>query len=85
MERKLKKLLALVTAFSLSMSLLGVTAFADEDNSPPPVDTDTSAAEHSHNPVACSTCNGTHKITETQDCPDCEGPAEVDMVECPKC
>ena len=39
MERKLKKLLALVTAFSLSMSLLGVTAFADEDNSPPPVDT----------------------------------------------
>ena len=36
MERKLKKLLALVTAFSLSMSLLGVTAFADEDNSPPP-------------------------------------------------
>lgn len=36
MERKLRKLLALVTAFSLSMSLLGVTAFADEDNSPPP-------------------------------------------------
>ena len=35
MERKLKKLLALVTAFSLSMSLLGVTAFADENNSPP--------------------------------------------------
>ena len=35
MERKLRKLLALVTAFSLSMSLLGVTAFA-EDNSPPP-------------------------------------------------
>ena len=85
MERKLKKLLALVTAFSLSMSLLGVTAFADEDNSPPPVDTDTSTVEHSHNPVACSTCNGTHKITETQDCPDCEGPAEVDMVDCPKC
>lgn len=85
MERKLKKLLALVTAFSLSMSLLGVTAFADEDNSPPSADTDTSAAEHSHNPVACSTCNGTHKITETQDCPDCEGPAEVGMVECPKC
>lgn len=85
MERKLKKLLALVTAFSLSMSLLGVTAFADEDNSPPPVDTGTSAAEHSHNPVDCPTCNGTHKITETQDCPDCEGPAEVDMVECPKC
>ena len=36
MERKLRKLLALVTAFSLSMSLLGVTAFADEDNSPSP-------------------------------------------------
>lgn len=85
MERKLRKLLALVTAFSLSMSLLGVTAFADENNSPPTADTGTSAAEHSHNPVACSTCNGTHKITETQDCPDCEGPAEVDMVECPKC
>ena len=85
MERKLRKLLALVTAFSLSMRLLGVTAFADEDNSPPPVDTGTSAAEHSHNPVDCPTCNGTHKITETQDCPDCEGPAEVDMVECPKC
>ena len=81
MERILRKLLALVTAFSLSMSLLGVTAFADEDNSAPSADTDTSAAEHSHNPVACSTCNGTHKITETQDCPDCEGPAEVDMVE----
>ena len=30
MKRKRKKLLALVTALSLVMSLLGVTAFAEE-------------------------------------------------------
>ena len=89
MERKLKKLLALVTAFSLSMSLLGVTAFADEDNSPPHVDTgsDTVVVEDHHNPINCKTCKGLGTVKEDQTCPTCLGvlPDPLPMTTCPDC
>lgn len=89
MERKLRKLLALVTAFSLSMSLLGVTAFADEDNSPPPVDTesDTVVVEDHHNPINCKTCKGLGTVKEDQTCPTCLGvlPDPLPMTTCPDC
>ena len=89
MERKLRKLLALVTAFSLSMSLLGVTAFADEDNSPPSTDTesDTVVVEDHHNPINCKTCKGLGTVKEDQTCPTCLGvlPDPLPMTTCPDC
>mgnify|MGYP000482877144 CR=1 FL=1 len=67
MERKLKKLLALVTAFSLSMSLLGVTAFAEEE--------DTST--HAHDRIDCAACDGSGTVQEGTPCTDCDGTGKV--------
>lgn len=63
MKRKRKKLLALVTALSLVMSLLGVTAFAEEE--------DTST--HAHDRIDCAACDGSGTVQEGTPCTDCDG------------
>ncbi len=73
-REKLQKAFALLLTFSMSMSLLGVTAFADEPEA------------HTHNPVACPTCGGDHQIEVNVPCPDCGGTvAEVPMIDCAIC
>ena len=64
-RKKLRKVFALLLAVSMTMSLLGVTAFADE--------------EHSHNPIPCTACNGTGR-TEVQ-CGTCSGSGKVSVEE----
>ena len=71
MVKKLKKLLAVTLALSMTMGLLNLTVLADGE-------------EHPHDPVTCSTCGGSGK--ETEDCPGCEGTGElVDTAVCSKC
>ena len=67
MKRKRKKLLALVTALSLVMSLLGVTAFAEEE--------DTST--HAHDRIDCAACDGSGTVQEGTPCTDCDGTGKV--------
>lgn len=67
MKRKRKKLLALVTALSLVMSLLGVTAFAEEE--------DTST--HAHDRIDCAACWGSGTVQEGTPCTDCDGTGKV--------
>ena len=67
MKRKRKKLLALVTALSLVMSLLGVTAFAEEE--------DTST--HAHDQIDCAACDGSGTVQEGTPCTDCDGTGKV--------
>ena len=67
MKRKRKKLLALVTALSLVMSLLGVTAFAEEE--------DTST--HAHDRIDCAACWGSGTTQEGTPCTDCDGTGKV--------
>lgn len=67
MKRKRKKLLALVTALSLVMSLLGVTAFAEEE--------DTST--HAHDRIDCAACDGSGTVQEGTPCTNCEGTGKV--------
>ena len=65
MAKKMKKLFALVLALSMVMSLLSVTAFAEDEG-----DGDGGSAVPAHNQVTCSDCGGTGCVLE--DCPDCE-------------
>lgn len=73
-RKKLQKVFALLLTASMTMSLLSVTAFADE------------LEEHAHNPVTCPTCGGDHQIEVDVTCPACDGEvAEVPMVSCGDC
>lgn len=67
MKRKRKKLLALVTALSLVMSLLGVTAFAEEEGT----------STHAHDRIDCAACDGSGTVQEGTPCTDCDGTGKV--------
>ena len=77
-RRKLQKVFALLLTFSMLMSLLSVTALADEPG-------DSGAETHEHKQIACRTCGGDHKIEEYEICPECKGEAEVPMIGCLEC
>ena len=82
-KKKLQKALALLMAFSMTMSLLSVTAFAEGGE-----DSSEEAAEvvHEHNRVKCKTCDGTHEIEVVKTCTECNGEPETIMeTPCPKC
>ncbi len=77
MKKMSKRGLALLMSLLMCMSMLNLTAFADESEVP---------AEHSHNTIPCATCGGNGTVDQTVDCPNCEGPAEgTPMVTCPDC
>lgn len=62
-RKKLQKVFALLLTASMTMSLLSVTAFADEPE------------EHAHNPVTCAVCGGSGK--ETVSCETCGGSGSI--------
>lgn len=62
-RKKLQKVFALLLTASMTMSLLSVTAFADE------------LEEHAHNPVTCAVCGGSGK--ETVSCETCGGSGSI--------
>ena len=76
MKKMSKRGLALLMSLLMCMSMLNLTAFADESEVP---------AEHNHNTVSCTTCEGAGTVDQTVDCPDCDGPAEVEWITCEKC
>lgn len=77
MKKMSKRGLALLMSLLMCMSMLNLTAFAEEGEAP---------AEHSHTTISCATCGGNGTVDQTADCPDCEGPAEgTPMVTCPDC
>lgn len=62
-RKKLQKVFALLLTASMTMSLLSVTAFADEPE------------EHAHNSVTCAVCGGSGK--ETVSCETCGGSGSI--------
>ena len=71
-RKKLQKAFALLLTFSMLMSLLSVTAFADEPET------------HEHNPVTCAVCGGSGK--ETVSCETCGGSGSIQQEgSCSKC
>lgn len=74
MAKKLQKIFALLLAASMTMSLMSVSALAEEPE------------EHPHNEINCPTCGGDHEIEVSVTCPTCNGEIpEVPMVECTDC
>lgn len=83
-RKKLQKLFALLLTLSMTMSLLGVTALADEEKGGEP------GTGHLHNPITCTACNGTGfelgpcqtcgetgKVTGKVTCSRCSGSGSV--------
>lgn len=67
MAKKLQKIFALLLAASMTMSLMSVSALAEE-----PEDSGTG---HPHNPITCETCKGSgHKLAE---CETCQGSGTI--------
>lgn len=62
-RKKLQKVFALLLTASMTMSLLSVTAFADEPE------------EHAHNSVTCPTCGG--EKYQRESCQACGGSGEI--------
>ena len=62
-RKKLQKAFALLTAASMTMSLLSVTAFADEPET------------HEHDPITCPTCGG--EKYQRESCQACGGSGEI--------
>lgn len=84
-RRKLQKLFALLLTLSMSMSLLGVTAFAEGEE-----EGGEAGTVHSHNSITCTACNGTGfelgpcqtcgetgKVTGKVTCSRCNGSGSV--------
>ena len=83
-KKKLQKALALLMAFSMTMSLLSVTAFAEGGE-----DSSEEAAEvvHEHESILCPTCEGTKRVKESvETCQTCGGNTEnVTFEKCNAC
>ena len=76
-REKLQKAFALLLTFSMSMSLLGVTAFAEGEGGEP-------GTGHLHNSITCAACKGTG--FELGPCVTCEATGKVTgKVTCSRC
>ena len=73
MKKKCNRFLVLLTAFSLTMNMLSVTAMAEGEDA-------------AHDQIACGACGGAGTVTEYQTCPACGGELpEAELVDCPAC